>query len=479
MLGNLFFSILKNKFFWYICSRYLSLGLLFVASIFTANKLGVYYFGIWSFILLLFNIGSTCNWGIGNAITILLVQNKENQDKSRNYLFNALVLNFLISLPPVLVAVYDRIFGISLFAKYDLGNAVYAVAVLIILSYFASFMMNVVRVKNRIWEITIAQTMWPVFMLLLLFFASGKTLLWSLLAAYLLSLAAGIVIYLCTGTISSAGKISLPVMKEVFYKGFCLFLYNAGFSFIVLSTKTVISKYYPVEEFSYFAFGFTLAHGVLLLIDSLIFLIFPKMIDILKGNNMNKAFNAISQMRETYLYAMHALLYVILAAAWMFFVFVPKYSNSFEPFILIVFTLIMYSNCFAYNTFLLAQNKEMKLVFMTSGALVLNITLALFLAYLNVRFDHIICATLMTYGTYSLMLNLYAQKLMQQRKRWQESISLRLLPLYLGSLLLVFLYPQRTVLWIPLVIFVGLNFKKLQTVTGSALKLLNNKKMNI
>ncbi len=476
---NLINSALKNKIFWYVCSRYFSLGLLFVASIFTANKLGVYCFGIWSFILLLFNIGSTCNWGVGNAATILLVQNKEDQQKAQDYFFNALLVNFFISLPPILFVIYDRIFGIPLLQKYDLGNGVYAVGVLIILSYFASLLMNVVRVKNRIWEITVAQTLWPVLMLSMLFLASEKFLLWGLVAAYLFSFAASIALYLSTGVVKFAGRFSLPIIRETFCKGFFLFLYNAGFTFIVLSTKMVVSKYYSVEEFGFFSFGFSLAHGILLMIDSLIFIVFPKMIDLLKGEDMVKVENAIGRMREIYLYSVHALLYLIMAGSWIFFTFVPKYSNSFEPFILIIFTLVMYSNCFAYNTFLLAHNQEIKLAVMVTVALVLNVALAWLMAYFKVRFDYIIIATLVTYGIYSLAVNFYALHLIGKRKKLLDSISARLLPLYIGALLLVTFLPRKEMLWIPLAAFIAVNFGKLKKTTDEALRIFNSKSIDV
>ena len=98
-------SALKNKIFWYLACRYMVWGIQFLASIFLAVKLGAYYFGIWSFILLLVNIGSACNWGIGSAATILLVQNKEDQSLCSRYTFNSLLLVLLTFIPPVLIAV--------------------------------------------------------------------------------------------------------------------------------------------------------------------------------------------------------------------------------------------------------------------------------------------------------------------------------------------------------------------------------------
>ena len=78
------FSFLKkalsNKILWYMATRYLTFALQFVSSLYIAAKLGAYYWGIWSFILLWINIGNMLNWGIGNSINILLVHHKTDSE---------------------------------------------------------------------------------------------------------------------------------------------------------------------------------------------------------------------------------------------------------------------------------------------------------------------------------------------------------------------------------------------------------------
>ncbi|MBE6367785.1 MAG: hypothetical protein E7052_07760 [Lentisphaerae bacterium] len=483
MLSELIKNVLKNKIFWYICSRYLALGLQFIASILVAERLGVYYFGIWSFILLLFTIGSTCNWGIGNAATILLVQNKEDQTKCHDYTLNSLVLTGLISIVPLAVLLYDRIFGITLFNKYHLDNKIYIVVFLIIISYLSALLMNVLRVKNRIWEITVAQLLWPVFMCASLFFASGKSLLIILLTAYTASFVIGIVIYLFTRQISFSGKYSTPLLREIFIKGFFLFLYNAGFSFIVLSTKTVVSKYYTIEEFGYFAFAFSLANGVILLMDSLIFIIFPKMVDMLRGHDKEKIASALNFMRRNYLYMLNLLFYVVLAVSAFFFMLIPQYAKSFDSFVLIVFSLMMYSNCFGYNTYLLAQNKEKQMAIFIGLALLLNIGGAFLLVHvLHCKFSYVIMATLVTYGFYSLAVNCYALRVAGLQKSFKEmlhSMTVKLGPLYLVTLLLVLLQFDKKYLFLPLMAFLLLNIRELKNIFCNIPQLLKDKKMNV
>ena len=430
------------------------------------------------------NIGSSCNWGIGNAATILLVQNKEDQLKSQDYIFNSFLLTFFISIIPLGFLLFDRIFGIALFDKYHLDNKIYAVVFLIVSSYLSGLLMNISRVKNRIWEITIAQLIWPTAMFSILFFATDKQLLFLLLVAYAVSSIVAIGIYLLNRQISFNGHFSVSLLKEIFVKGFFLFLYNAGFTFIVLSTKAVVSKYYPVEEFGYFSFAFSLANGILLLLDSLIFIVFHKMIDLLRGNDKEKIAQNLKMLRHNYLYMLHFLFYTVLAASGFFVTFFPQYSKSYNSFILIISSLVMYSNCFGYNTYLLAQNKEKVMALFVGLALLCNITIALLAVnILHCKFSHVILATFFTYGLYSLAVNCYAMRVAGLKRNFKALIHsntiLKLLPLYLGATLLVLAQIDKKYFVLPLVVFVLLNIIELKNIFKNIPVFLKEKKINI
>ena len=80
-------------------------------------------------------------------------------------------------------------------------------------------------------------------------------------------------------------RFSLTYQGAILKKGLLLFLYNTCFYFIIISVRTIISGNYEVEEFGLFSFSFTLAHAVMLLLESLMFVIFPKMIGKMTGDN--------------------------------------------------------------------------------------------------------------------------------------------------------------------------------------------------
>ena len=477
---DFFIAVFKNKIFWYLASRYMVLGIQFLASIFLAVKLGAYYFGIWNFILLLVNIGSSCNWGIGSAATILLVQNKEDQSLCSRYTFNSLLLVLLTFIPPVLIAGYDRVIGISVLAKYHLGNLIYAVTAIVLLQYVCNFFINVFRVKNRIVEIIIQQSLWPVCMLLAVFFAQGKNLLTLLTVSYIAALLIPVIIFVSKKQVCFTGKPEKTLMKEIAKKGFFLFLYNACFLFIVLTTKLQVSYFYSVQEFGYFSFAFALAQGIMLLLDSLIFLLFPKMIDMLKGNDTQKIIAGIDLLRKNYILPLHLLFYTVLAVSPVFFYFLPQYAQSYRPFLLILFTLLMYSHCFGYNSYLLAQNKEKEFTAIVFGALILNNMIVYAFIWFNCKFELVILGTLSAYTIYSVIVNCYALYCLKEsdlKIYIKKNLPADLLTLYFATLLLTILCKNSGHFFVvPLILFVLLNCSRLKNMFCGALQLLKNDK---
>ena len=475
-------KIFCSKIVWYIGSRYLTLLLQFLSYIYIAAKLGVYYWGIWSFIILLINIGSSCHWGIGSATMILLVQKKEDQLLCNKYIFNAFLLLCLTFIPPLLILCYDRIIGITVFTKYHLNNLIYAVAAVIILQYISMFFVNIFRAKNKIIEIIIQQSLWPLVMFCLIFLASGKKLLYLLSALYVVVSLFVVLMFVCRRIVSFSSAMDINMMKEIILKSFYLFIYNVCFSFIVLSTKLQVSCFYSVTEFGYFSFAFSLAQGVVLLLDSLIFLLLPKMIDMLKGNDIDQIKSAIKILRDNYLLPLHLIFYVILIVSFPFFYFMPQYSRSLLPFILILFTLIMYSNCFGYNSYLLAQNREKSFALIVFIALLANILLVhSLIRWFEVRFEYVVLGTLFVNFLYSITVNSYALYCMREydlKVYWREIFVSKSVIIYFMALILVITIGCRWWIFAGIfIVFILIHIPQLICLIKNFVKLIHNDKL--
>ena len=64
--------------------------------ILVSTSLGPYNYGRWGFILLMFNYFTIINWGIPSSVNVLLVQNKNDIGKEKDYISSALVALFTL-----------------------------------------------------------------------------------------------------------------------------------------------------------------------------------------------------------------------------------------------------------------------------------------------------------------------------------------------------------------------------------------------
>ena len=292
-------KILGNSVVIYLSSRYLTYFIQFVTSLVIAAKLGPYHFGIWGFILLLLNYFQQCHFGIYNSMNVLYVQHREDVAKANGYLVNSLMLECWLALFVVALYAVYRLTGIDAFGKYNADKYLLWVCCIGILQYFSNLFINVFRVKNHLILVAFCQSIVVLLTFVCIFIFTGEALIRALVFAYLAGNLAIVILALATRVVEFKGAaVSGSVQKEILRKGILLFLYNTGFYFIIISIRTVISGNYEVEEFGQFTFSFSLAHAVMLLLESLTFMIFPKVIGKLSSDNYEEVESTLKKYRE-------------------------------------------------------------------------------------------------------------------------------------------------------------------------------------
>ena len=461
-----------------MAARYLTFALQLISSLYIAQKLGNYYWGIWSFILLLANVGNMLNWGIGNSINILLVQHKTESKLSAKYCYNGFILSCLIMIPAIAFTAYERLIGIPFFAKYHVGNYSVLILLIVCIGYLNNFFVNVFRVKNRLFAIAFFQSAFPFTCFLLMFFANGEKLLTLLMIGYFSAVSLALIIFLCGKYIDWHEQIDFKIMCCIFLKGLYLFFYNACFLMIALSTKTIISYYYPVESFGCFAFAFNLANATLLLVDSFTFIAFPKMINMLRAKETHIIVDRISFLRKCYLLCISGIVYLAIPGCWILLRFLPKYQSSFESFFIIVLALTLYPLCYGYNTFLLANNQEKKMAELVGIALLTNILLTYFAAgVLQLKMEFCAIGIMVVYFFFAVSIIFYARKRLCLNNRMK--IFLDLFPLYslvpFGIAFALFLFNKTSFIYtlIPLVVFLILATREVLFLKKFLLQFLN------
>lgn len=474
-----YFKLVKNKVMLYLVSRYITYFVQFLTSLIIAAKLGPYYMGVWGFILLLLQYFQQIHFGIGNSFNVLYVHNKDNKKECDNFIANSFVLLTYLSILVVCFYVYYLVFGIESFDKYHIDKYLLYVCLIAILQYFVQFLINLFRVKGLLNHVAFSQSIIIFLTFFSVFFFREESLIVSLIGSYLIGNLLCIFLAFVSGILPRKGNVTISVLYQetIVKKGLFLFLYNSCFYFIIISIRTIISVTYEVEEFGLFTFSFTLAHAVLLILEALSFVIFPKVLSKLSSNDTDVVKNTISFLRLIYITSAHLLIYIAMILFPLFILFLPKYENALTSLNLIALAILMYTNVTGYSDLLIAKNKEKRLSIISFGGLILNCTLGVLLVKVfYVSFSYVILATMVTYMVYSFCIMYFGEKLLKEkllRRILYKYFPIRLFIPYLSAFLLSLMRPGNEYMFIPLLLFLFLNIKQFSNIKEAILKIIH------
>ena len=472
-------SILKNKVIFYLSTRYLTYALQFVTSLVIAAKLGPFYFGVWGFILLQLQYFQQCHFGIYNSFNVLYVQHRDDETKCKSYIANSLLLESYLAFLVIVVFCVYLISGGDFFGKYNADKYFVWVCIIAILQYYQGLIINIFRVKNLLNYVSICQSVIVVLNFVCIFFFQGECLIQMLLAGYVVGNALALVLACTSGILTIKGSVISRVYQvEILKKGIYLFLYNTCFYFIIISIRTIISSNYAVEDFGQFTFSFSLAHAVMLLLESLTFIIFPKVIGKLSSRNNDEVLQTIREYRSIYQTSAHGLIYLALCFFPFLISFFPKYDAALTSMNLVALTVLMDTSRSGYAELLIARSKERKLAVITIIALVLNCVLSLFeVKILQVRFSYVILASMVTYYFLALTLSIMGKKEIDGKSSFPailfDVFPVRLLIPYLCALLLAS-FEVENFMFLPILLFIMLNYKECSTLFVLAKRILVN-----
>ena len=474
----LLIQVFKNKVVFYLASRYLTYFIQFVTSLIIAVKLGPYYMGIWGFILLLLNYFQQLHFGISNSFNVLFVQNKDDEQKCNDYMVNSMVLISYLAICVLLFYITYLLFGNEWFEKYNASKYIPWVCIIAILQYFVQFFTNLFRVKNQLNYVAFCQSAIIVLTFFCVFIFKEEILIKFLVLCYVIGNLLCVFLFLFSGCIPRVSDvhINLKYQKEIIKKGLYLFLYNSCFYFIIISDRTFISANYSVEEFGLFCFSFTMAQAIMLVLDSLTFIVFPKVIYKLSSDSSEEIVLTISRLRKVYIPSAHLLIYLALPCFPLLLLFMPKYEFAIPSFNMIALTILINTSSFGYLELLISRNRESVMAKMSVLALIINCLIAASLIWvMKVGVPYVVTATLMTYVLFAISAVYYGQHCLSLHMNYvvlfYEVFPIRLFVPYCLALLLV-IWEKEFLMVLPLGLFILLNFKRVVDIKDIVRKLL-------
>lgn len=472
-------QLLSNKVLLYLVTRYFTYGLQFITSILLASKLGPELFGQWSFVLLIFTIFNIIDFGTSNSVSVLLVQNRDEQDKTKAYIGSAIIINGLLSVLVALLCCIAYFCNFQLLAKYDVQKYLPLICFVVIASYFNKSLSSIYRVYNRLFEVAFYQSVIPFLLFLGIFLLTEINSLWILVAIYVLGNFLSISLFLTKSSLIRNIQFNKGYTRALFEKGFWLFFYNSSFYLIFYLSSFIVSISYNVGVYGKFNFVHTLSNAVILLIDAFSFIIFPKVIDKLKSSDNEICKYNISKIRVNYTTLVCIMIYGALPLFRFVFYIAPQYSDTNNALCVSAVSLIPYAFCFGINSYLIAQNKELKLAFISFFCLIINtIIISLFVFVIDVDYSLIFLSILISYTVYTLLCTKEALSMLCGYHKFKDVLSfsfpIRLIIPFLFAIVVSLFYSENTLcLTLPLLSFVIFNFERFSIVIRSIINIIN------
>lgn len=474
-------KVIKNPVVLYVVSRYATYIIQFVNSLFIAVYLGPYYLGIWGFINLVIGYAAQFNFGIPQSVNVLVSVKKQDSEYTQKLANNGLAMILILSVVIVIFFLFTNLLGFDIGDKYHFNTYLVPILIIVTLTHITGFLINISRVFGQIWPIAVNQSLFPILVLFVIPFFRGDQLLWAMVIVQAMSVIISLLILLRTYPIKIGLSGDFPIFKSIQHKGWYLFIYHASFYLILLSTRSFISANYKVEEFGFFTFSFSLANVVLLLLNSISFLIFPKMINRFASLDNSGIHTLLTNFRSLYITVSHLLIHFVIMCYPLLLYYLPKYQETRSVFVMTALTVVLYSNSFGYLGLLMAKGKDKLIASLSFAALLVNIVASYILVFIvNVSYEYVILATLVTYLIYVLASGYFGMKIIGLPTRFAAVLCdiypIRMMLPFAVSLIFVIADLSEFYFIIPFAFFLALNVQEFGNIKSGILNIIKNPK---
>lgn len=472
--------IIKNKIFIYLFTRYATYGLQFLLSIVIAVRLGPYYLGVYGLFQLILNYFEQINFGIPHSLNVYLVQNKNSRTIQEEYTYNSLVLFSYVNILICFAYAVIRILNINIGGTYNITKYMPVIIVTAIVMYYNSVLTMVIRIRNKVNILSLIGSIPVILNIIVVWFFREERLVDVLVWVNLFSCVLILGVFYFEKAIPriTHDSFSAAKQKQLIIKGFYLFIYNSCFYFILIAVRTIVSSNYSIEEFGYFTFSFTIANAVLLMLGALNTIIFPKTLDMMSTGSSEDKQQSLEKLRVGYITSAHFMIYLAMIFFPLIVYLFPKYAPALNSMNMIALAVLMNTNSYGYTSLLIAQNEEKKASYISLVALTTTIVVGLLLVHVfHVDFSLVVLSVLLAYIVFSYFSYLEGNKLLFGHSEHKDTLlhffPLRLMIPYFSALI-ISIIGMEYLIFIPLLVFIVMNYRDLIYLKRIVEKMINN-----
>ncbi len=468
--------VLKNQAIIFVLLKYIAFGIQLINSMLIAKFLGLYYFGLYGFALMILQYLSYTNFGVYYSYSVMCADVSTKTGEQRTHITGSAITVLSISCL-LLFIVYLGSYGFDLFPKYNFTEYSLWVVIIAVLQHFNNLFINIFRIHGKIGEINFYYLIIPLLQLVAVLFFRETALFYALLYANVAGSVLSLIVFF-KGAPEELKKIRIPdfsMAKIVIERGVWLLLYNLTFYGMILTARTLVSKFFSVEDFALFNFANSVSNSIFLLLGSLNFLFYPKLINIISTKSNEQMIGFVEKIRTYYLTLTLFIVFISLLSLPVLFYFLPQYAGASVCLQVLLLGQLIINNSFGYSTLLVQRRKEPQMT--VAATLSIAIIIICSLAGMHYYKDIITVALAVVAGVlfYNILVGYMGNKEMGQvksagqllLKTFKGSLFIPILCYIALSLIIDYYYVN---VMISLLVYLLLNMKDLKHIWAGGLK---------
>ena len=406
-MGNIS-TILKGKVSVFVLSRYMTYGVAFIKGIFIAAVLGPYYYGIWGFIVLVSRYLAYTQMGLHNSLNVFLSSSERSDHENASQITSAaFVVNGIIVLILITAAITLKALNIEIVPKYSFNKYGLLVITMVALQHFYNLFINIYRSYGYLFKIALTQFLLQAALLSIIFIFKDENLIAALLWMNIFVYAFAICIFSIRGPVKIRVNFDWTMIKAIVTRGVQLFVYNTSYYLIMVSSRTIVSFSYEVEELGYYTFANSIAIVTHMAFSTIAWVLFPKILYKLRSGISNaKAKALVDEIGSLCVMANFLAIFIAITFFPGLIHFLKQYVPCTTTFAFLVLTQGILAYCFGYAHLAIARKHEMKLSLYGGITILINVCLALlFSLVLKLPFFYVAFGTLISVIFYVIMVH--------------------------------------------------------------------------
>ena len=206
--------------------------------------------------------------------------------------------------------------------------------------------------------------------------------------------------------------------------------------------------------------------------DAFSFIAFPKVLSALANKDNQEVSAVLKKYHSIYVVTANLVMYVFFLLMPVLTILMPQYVDSIPAFNIIGLALLMNAHNFLISSFLIARNQENVSAKISAIGLVLNVFIALILVKIF-RVDYNLVALAMLFSYFIMTYVTYRKCVKTICLSITDIFSIRMIIPYSMALLLS-IFSFYNYLWLPLLLFLLLNYRDVYSLKIVATRLLKN-----